>query len=266
MIAGATLLGALTAVLGVVIFYRQLRSMSKANEFGALERAQKIISEQFKGVEGGAARFYELKDVFDKATPKAWGPTAYRTAMEQRFETVMAMSPQERLSQLQIIEPVVNALNNLAELIDLDFLDAPKILSKYHMMLAREAFLLEPYILDEVLVENRGRWAYRVLRLGEMARMYNDINPVHRRDIYFLHGRQPDKEFGAIYLKPESAWLWALRLRWRLRRSLLGYPTITERAKRQQNKEMENLRAEKSARIRRAQSERAGRDEEVDPH
>lgn len=239
----------LVTLVGLAIFYRQLRAMAKRNEFDVRERAGAILKSQFDKVDGGAPRFYELRHRFkqegDRSRAPAanpdWGRSAYQAAMERRLEMVVKLPDEQRSADLAVVAPVVNALNDVAELIDLNFLEAPLILSKYHLLLAREVFLLEPYILYEVLLADRGRWGYRVLRLGEMARKYNDMNPVHRRAIYFLQGDRPDTEFGPIYLAPDSPWRWLLEPCWLVRRRLFGYPTITEWVKRRQNREMQKL-------------------------
>lgn len=217
--------------------------MSKKNEFDALERANLIVSERFAKVNGGASSFYDIRYRFKAPGERAegqganpqWGRSAYEAALLQRVAVVCSLTPEQRDADLAAVRPVVNALNDLAELIDHHFLDAPYVLSKYHLLLAREAFIVEPYVYYAVLFADRGRWGFRVLRLGAMARAYNDMNPVHRRPIYFLDGDRPDTDFGPLYLGPESRWIWLLKSYWAVRRRF-GYPTITERSKRRQNR------------------------------
>lgn len=241
LIAAATL-------LGVAIFYRQLRSMAKKNEFDALMNAKDTFPRRFAHLENGAADFYALKDQFEGVDgyehgDTRWGERPYRERLASRVEVVAKLSPSEREEHLKgVIAPFVNSLNNFAEFIDFKFVDPQRVLSKYHLAIARELFIAEPYIYFTVLKPESGRWAYRVLRLGEMARRYNDMNPVHRRPIYYMQGDRPDREFGPIYPAPRSALLPFFRMFWLARRALFGYPTISTRVKRRQNKRVMTLR------------------------
>lgn len=235
LIAAATL-------LGVAIFYRQLRSMAKKNEFDALMNAKDTFPRRFAHLENGAADFYALKDQFagvdgGRDGDTRWGERCYRERLAARVEVVAKLPEAERKEHIDsIIKPFVDSLNNFAEFIDFKFIDPQRVLSKYHLAMARELFIAEPYIYYTVLNPESGRWAYRVLRLGEMARSYNDMNPVHRRSIYYMHGARPDREFGVIYPAPRSALLPLLKLIWLVRRAVVGYPTISARVKRRQNR------------------------------
>jgi hypothetical protein len=227
----------------VAIFVLQLRSMSQRNQFDALLQAGKLFAERFPPrSEGGGDPLYQLR--YRLPSRPEWGRRGYHRNLIERISAVRHLPPEVREADVKIITGLVNALNDLAELIDLKFLDARSILSKYHLAIVREVFIAEPYIYHEIMFSDRGRWGLRVLRLGEMARKYNDMNPVHRRSIYFMKGNMRDTEYGPIYLAPQSEWLRIYRLWWYVRRHLRGYPTISERTKRQQNRYLAKLEDE----------------------
>lgn len=238
---------AVATFLGVAVFYRQLRSMGKKNEFDALLQGTETFARRFGKDAAERDRFYGLRRRFEGtregnegAPEPKWGSTAYRERLIARIEMVAALTPDERDKDFTVVSSFVNTINDFAELIDFRFLEAQRVLSKYHLAIAREIFLAEPYIYYKCLPPQSGRWGFRVLQLGEMARRYNDINPIHRRPIYFMEHDQPDISFGAIYPAPESPWLPLLKSFWAVRRRL-GYPSITERGKRRQERGVRKL-------------------------
>lgn len=235
---------ALATLLGVAIFYRQLRSMTRQNELDALRRVKEIFPARFQNVES-RERFFEVRSRFAPASSEqgevGWGPAAYRRGLIKRVAMVAALEPALRKEDFAAVTPYVNALNDFADLIDFGIIDPQRVLGKYHLALARELFIAEPYIYYKVLFENSGRWGYRVLRLGEMARRYNDMNPVHRRPIYLRDVGRTDEQATLIYPAPSPGLLILLRPGWAIRR-LFGYPTINERSKRRQNRQMKRAR------------------------
>lgn len=237
---------ALATLLGAAVFYRQLRSMTRQNELDALRRVKELFPARFQGAES-RERFFDLRHRFVPApsgqSEVRWGRAAYRRDLVRRVALVAALEPALREEDFAAVTPYVNALNDLADLIDFGIIDPQRVLGKYHLALARELFIAEPYIHYKVLFENSGRWGYRVLRLGEMARRYNDINPVHRRPIYLRDVDRTDGEATLIYPAPTPALLLFLRPYWAARRRF-GYPTITERSKRRQNRQMNRTRRE----------------------
>src|SRR5947209_14829774 len=151
-----------------MIFVLQLRSMSQRNQFDALLQAGKLFARRFPPQsEGGGHQFYELR--YKLTGHPEWGREGYHQNLRERIAAVRHLPPEVREADIALVTGLVNALNDLAELVDLKFLDAPSILSKYHLAIAREVFIAEPYIYHEVLFSDRGRWGLRVLRLGEMA-------------------------------------------------------------------------------------------------
>jgi hypothetical protein len=154
---------------------------------------------------------------------------------------VRRLDPEERRKDLVYVERVVNALNDLAEVIDLRFVDHRKVMAKYHLAIIRDVFILEPYVYHQIIFCGRGRWGLRVMQLGDVARKYNDMNPIHRRGVYFIKDNQHDDDYGPIYSRPDSPFLPLYRMGWFLRRKLFGYPTITERGKARQNRYIAQL-------------------------
>jgi hypothetical protein len=235
---------ALATLLGAAIFYRQLRLMTRQNELDALRRVKELFPTRFQAVEN-RERFFDLRRRFAAAPTgqrePGWGPAAYRRGLINRVSIVATLDPTLREQDFAAVTPYVNALNDFADLIDFGIIDPRRVLGKYHLALARELFIAEPYIHYKILYENSGRWGYRVLRLGEMARRYNDINPVHRRPIYLRDVDRSGGEALLIYPAPTPGALMVLRPFWAIRRRL-GYPTITERSKRRQNRQMNRVR------------------------
>jgi hypothetical protein len=193
---------------------------------------------------GGENAFYSLRHRFRSPTTQGrseavnpgWGRSNYHRSLVERISIVRRMDAHERRKDLVYVEQVVNVLNDLAEVIDLRFVDHRKILAKFHLAIIRDVFILEPYVYHQVIFCGRGRWGLRVMQLGEIARKYNDMNPIHRRGVYFVKDSQHDDDYGPIYSRPMSPVLPAYKVFWLLRRRLFGYPTITERGKRGQNK------------------------------
>jgi|GEM_PF-5810685 len=72
----------------------------------------------------------------------------------------------------------VNGINDLAELIEMKLLELTPPLQKWYLALIQGTWLVEPYILTRSIAGKR-RWGLRVLRLGWLARLYNDISPLH---------------------------------------------------------------------------------------
>jgi hypothetical protein len=235
---------ALATLVGAAIFYRQLRAMTRQNELDALRRVKELFPGRFEGREG-RERFFDLRDRFMSVSAQApeiaWGAPAYQRDLISRLGAVADLDPEVRAEDFAAVIPYVNALNDFADLVDFGIVDAQRVLAKYHLAIARELFIAEPYIHYKILYENSGRWGYRVLRLGEMARLYNDINPVHRRPIYLGDVDRAGDNALLVYPAPTGGVFVLLRPCWAIRRRF-GYPTITERAKRRQNRQMKRIR------------------------
>lgn len=73
-------------------------------------------------------------------------------------------------------------LSDLAELIEWDLIELTPVLQKWHVAIIQRTWILEPYIY----MRNTGtqhRFGMRAMRLGLLARLYNDINPAHRTNV-----------------------------------------------------------------------------------
>jgi hypothetical protein len=257
----AAAVSAAAALSTMLVFWIQARHMGRKNVFDALMRANEMFATRFESRDK-ASEFRELRRAFkdDSAVPPAvavdppphlafspvanpeWGNEAYHRSLRERIVIVNKLSNAEREQCLDLIEPYVGRMNDLGELIHLGFVDPKAILSKIHLSIAREVFIAEPFIYREMIWGQRGRWGFRVLRLGEMARAYNDLNSIHREPIFFFNRRIRDDDYGPIYQHPPRNRRFKVRAFIRLH--MLGYPTINKRVQRQQQQYLERLREE----------------------
>jgi hypothetical protein len=154
----------------------------------------------------------------------------YERALIARIKIVHDLDDEVRKEDFRLVTRLVNAYNYVGELVDSRLFKPTPILGTYHLAIVRELFIAEPYIWHRMLFEEDDRWGMRVLRFGEMARSYNEMNPIHRREVIFGN----DKPYGAILPKAtpsafQRVWWWA-RIR------AVGHPAITQRSKAAQNR------------------------------
>jgi hypothetical protein len=240
---------AVATFLNALLVGFQVRLANRRNEYDTVQHTNDRFKNRLPAAEaGGPGAFYGLRYRFKPEAEESltavnpqWGRLHYHRSLLERLNRICRLSDEQLRKDLVIIEPMVNKLNDLAETIDFRFIDHNKVLAKYHVAIIRDVFIIEPYIYHQVFFRERNRWGFRVLQLGDVARRYNDMNPVHRRNIYFVKDHRGDDKYGPIYPQPDSPVLWMHRLGWTLRRVLFGYPTITQRAKRRQNKYAERL-------------------------
>lgn len=118
-------------------------------------------------------------------------------------------------------EEVINSLNELAVLVEDNAIDREMFFSICHTMIIRSWYKLEPYALYH---ESRigGRYARRVGWLAQRAKLFHDINPIHRTLVIRL---DVGKESIPIYqteVKEGIAGLFQ-RIVWLIRRRLRIY-------------------------------------------
>ncbi len=195
----------------------------------------------------GTNSFYELKNRFRETVQEmpdhireCRGEFNYVNCLVRRIAIVCAMSSAERERDFAIIRYYVNIVNDVAEMVEERLVDAGSFLGKYHLNLIREVYIAEPYIYHFNLFGYSGRWAMRVLRIGEMAREFNDMNPIHRKPVFY----NDDVGFGCIYGAPEGRFLRARNLVGFLRNRFGHYPQLSSRSKRRQNRLLEKVRAQ----------------------
>lgn len=104
---------------------------------------------------------------------------------------------------LAVVEGYVNAVNDIAELMELEVADSVDLLRKRHFALMREVHLVEPFILWKNAVSETGRWGMRVLALGASARAFHWSSPLHqRKDVYLVLASDDrpylHREYGAV--------------------------------------------------------------------
>jgi hypothetical protein len=192
-------------------------------------------------------RFYALKDRFRAAVgalPESvrvcQSPSDYLACLCTRIQVVSCLSEPERRDDFELVRIFVNNVNDVAEMIEEGLIDRRSFFGRYHLALIREIYIAEPYIYYLNLHGRSGRWGMRVLRMGEMARAFNDINPIHRSPVYFVD----DAQFGCIYRAPCGRVLILKKIMWRVRHVLGLYPSITTKSKAAQNRLVRKVSAE----------------------
>lgn len=221
----------------------QTRHLRNTNRFHVLEAVHQQLkaSNRLPDSTDGENHYYALRRRF-KTSPDAAtrnpppGKEGYEASLAARIEVVRELADDVRRRDTQLVDHVVNAYNRVGDLIDNRLIEARPILATYHVSIIREMFIAEPYLWYRMLFEEPERLGMRPLRLGEMARAYNDMNPVHREDIIF----RGDERYGSIF--PRSSPSRPRRLWWWVRVRATGYPTITSRSKVEQRALAERLR------------------------
>lgn len=234
------------AAVSATLIVRQLSALRRRNEFDVLSALGERLHDRFRRPtdrpSGDEHPFYALRWRFSEV-PR--GDTRSRREHERdvvcRVKRLSELDYEDEYQRdLAVLEPVVNALSELGEAVDHGYVSSSRLLSRYHLLIIRASWIIEPYVISEVVLGARGRWGMRVLELGSMARAYNDMNPIHRRSVYFLRSRAADKGFGVMYEAPRlDGWGKFTAVWWALRRRTLGYPRISERSKRRQNRMLE---------------------------
>lgn len=236
----------ITGLVAAILVIRQLSALRRRNEFDILEVIGGRMRERFASMDRteGEHPFYALRRHVEKVTTgrATHKQDEYERGLADRVKALSQLSEDQYRQGLKLVEPVVNVLNEVAEVVDNRYVDHHKILARYHLLIIREVFIAEPFIISEVTLGTRGRWGMRVVELGRLARKYNDMNPIHRRSVFFLRHQDADEAYGTIHEQPRTEGLRRLRLAlWSVRRHLLGYPRITERTKRRQNAMLRRL-------------------------
>jgi hypothetical protein len=80
--------------------------------------------------------------------------------------------------QLKAADPLVNELNDFAQMVELDLFPQGDVLGQLHRSIAAACKALEPVIWEHNVAS--GRWGLRVLRLMLRAEHYNDAREIHR--------------------------------------------------------------------------------------
>jgi hypothetical protein len=141
-----------------------------------------------------------------------------------------------------VAEASVRSINSMAELVDLGLVHPQRFLRERigrHRELLDLTALLEPYIWYQALVAGRGRWGFRPLQIGRIARRLAAIsNDLQLAETLSIATERDGVEFGAVVLEPVGR-------RSRLRNSVRGWlrpATINRRSKIRQRDDMERFR------------------------
>jgi hypothetical protein len=236
--SAATIIAIALAAVSLGYTARQVRLARDSNRFQVFKAVRSALRSRARLPEtkpGEENPFYALRDRFagdenERARTPLLTKKGYERALIDRIKIVHALEDGVRGEDSRLVERLVNAYNYVGELVDSRLFDPRSILGTYHLAIVRELFIAEPYIWHRMLFESDGRWGMRVLRFGEMARSYNEMNPIHRREVIF----SDDESYGIILHKAtpsafRRAWWWT-RVR------VVGYPTLTSRSKAKQNR------------------------------
>jgi len=233
----ATIIALALAAVSLGYTARQVRLMRDTNRFQVLEAVRLALMSSARLPErqpGHENPFYALRHKFgggenEFARNPSPSKNGYERALIARIRIVHALDDEVRDEDCRLVERLVNAYNYVAQLVDTRLLEATPILGTYHIAIIRELFIAEPYIWHRMLFEQPERWGMRVLRLGEMARSYNEMSPIHRREVIF----GGDPTYGTILPKATPSWF--QRAGWWVWVRVVGYPTLTSRSKVAQN-------------------------------
>lgn len=244
----AALLAAIAALISVLYVARQVLVGAKANQLAVLLEVHRVFRARLPNESNGDENaFYALRHAFNAAeAPDGWSESAYREGIVARVRIVAGRARSDDAQyrrEVALVKHVVNAYNDVADLVDNDLVEVEPVLKTYHLPMIREMFIAEPYLWHEAVVLGRGRWGFRALRLGEIAREYHRMNPIHRGTV----AADDDKAPILARLEPTRV----RRLAWWLRRRFIGYPRITHRSKLQQMRTAETFRRALESEIRR---------------
>jgi hypothetical protein len=235
---------ALVATVNTIVLYRQLSALRRKNDFDILREVDNIVGRRFRDVAASDAfyglsrRFARVNRELSEGPPETW----HAVGIIERLNCVADLSHEEYTTDISILRPVVNAYNDLAQQIELGLVDSSSFLSKYHLMILREGWIVEPYAYYESIERNPGRWGLRVMQLLDAARTYHETNPLHGGEVYLLRSedRRADVNVGCVW-RP-AAWSKTLRLRHRLLR-WFGFRAVSESRKRVQRTLLSSLKA-----------------------
>src|SRR5207302_4786002 len=107
----------------------------------------------------GQHRFYAIKGRFRtvvKELSGGRGDSHSLACLIPRIWAVRSLPDAERKADIAIIRPFINAVNDVAEMIEEGLVDVGTFLGKYHLALIREVFIAEPYIYYRNLYTSEG--------------------------------------------------------------------------------------------------------------
>lgn len=242
---------AVVGALSAAFVAWQLRLSRRRDNFDAWRIALTILHDRLPQTQvNGENQFYALRRRFSSdgssrsGVLPEWGSAGYRRSVVTRLEIITMLNDEDRERDMEIIWPVVNRLNDVAELLNYGYINPRQILAKYHENFIRDLHILEPYIYYENIFGAKARWRMRVLQLGEIARKYNDRNAIHRRPIFFRKGLSTDLRYGPVYRAPQGAYWRLMRPIYFLLTKLFGHSGVTDRAKRAQNRVLRQIQDE----------------------
>lgn len=182
--AFGTLISASVVTIGGLFAYRQLKWAVRESRLKGILEMQKIIdsfSEERKEIFSTFPADLLLKSEQFSTRPPS--KTHTFTLSDEEKEKISLTGKQNKAygelseKQKKIALKVIGKLNDLAELIEDDFIDKKIFMGKYHLMVIRLCYLLEPIRRKQ---DEDGNYGQRLLRLRKMAINYNSIIPKHR--------------------------------------------------------------------------------------
>jgi hypothetical protein len=222
--------GPVLTIVGLIFVVVELRGSNKKNQYDFLTTARDIFQNR-KQNPNYQKIFTEIEQQF-KAIPHLSDETAF---LLQQMRFLNAMDERVFNGQMKIVHEMVNCYGDIAELLVLKDIDARVIFAKWHLMIIRELYLIEPYIYLKN-IRSGGRWGQRALRMAELAKKFNDLSPIHHEPVYLLENSgQNDTFYGAIY-RPRRRFVPIIQLRF------FNFGTFSRRVQRCQQRQLNNLK------------------------
>lgn len=188
---GLQAIGALSSALVLLItgwfIYRQLRTAVRSFQFDGILKMQEII-DAFREERNKIYTTFPL-DLVMKSTqfPRTPPSRIKRFNISKQSKRKMRLTKHQMKAlhglseeQIKLARYVIGKLNDLGQLVEDGFVDRRVFLGKYHTMIIRLCYLLEPVRRQE---EERqgGNFGQRLLRLRHAAVRYNKLYPKHRK-------------------------------------------------------------------------------------
>lgn len=227
---------AIAAVGFIQIWYiwRQLSAVRKKNAFDVFNAVAERMSKRFGAT--SSEEFYSLSESrFSGLKNFAQRDSDYlfpSPLLLERIRAIRELPTDVWAKDFKKIQPICNALSDIAALIEFGVVSSKQFLSTYHLIVLREGWIMEPFIYDYSLFRNPGRWGMRVLQLLECARQYHEENRLHSHmPVYILDAKtnKPRLSLPAVWQTPHRPTLTRITRNLAWRTGLI--PKVSQRKK-----------------------------------
>lgn len=207
--AMGTLLGTVVVVITAWLAYRQFKVMVKTTELQGIKYMQSLVRE----LSTCAGPLYQcfLPEMIARDDQFAIVPPSPHESNRGsgKLQPEPLTSQQLDFARMLIADPefcrlartTIGKLNDLGQLLEDGFLRRRVFMGKYHVMIIRLCYMLEPirYVWNE-----DGNYGQRMLRLRHMAVEYNSCIPKHRVVDLTIRIGAPEQKVVLISGKPGS--------------------------------------------------------------